>query len=335
MKRSLLIGMLTATVLWGCGREPVQAPLQEVFVQVETEAPTKAGAADGSAITNVLLLMVQDGVLAAEPVYYEVAEGVASMKVDCGLLAVGSYKLYAYGNIQHADWLDSGVNATEKTWTKGTAFQPDRLMKTLTGTATPGVPVSAMLLTGSSTLLVDITDNVGNVTLTRPIMRLNVLVNNHAEADITVSALTFSDFNPSTGYLVPHADAAGNMTLPAVTYRSLPPFTGSRTISANTDETIYSTLLYESRAPSYSMSATVTMTPPGGGTLTRYLTNATLQMIDADTSIPAPLTEMRRNQDLTVVLNVFYQELAGTITVTVDNTYWTESGGHTSSHQFN
>jgi len=338
MRARWLIWIVLAAALWACGKNPVQEPVAtgNVRILVQTEDVTKSSLSEGNAISDVLVLLVKNGQLATDPFYQWVSVGSSFIEVKCGHLTVGSYDIYAYANTGHTDWLYGGVQGVEKMLTKGSYFQDvaDRLMNELTGTATPGVPSEVMLLTGHSTLLVDIIDNFATVTLTRPVMRFNVLVNNHANVGISLISLTFSEFNPSKGYLLPHVDGTGSMVLPPdITYRSLPEFSGPLNIAPDTGVVAYSTLMYEGRASSYTMQVTVEM--EGMSEPRSFESPAILQVIDAETSLPTPLTEMKRNQDLTVVLNVYYQELEGTMTVEVDNQYWTTTGGHTSSHEFN
>ncbi len=329
MRGRVLIACLLATAMLSCQKAAEQRELYPVRVLLETSA-TKSAASEGNAITDILLLFVQNGKLATDPVYTSFSNASQSVEVDCGVMEVGTYSIYAYANTAHADWLDSGVQAQEKTWAKGTVFQADRMMKELTESNTPAVPSETMLLTGESTMLVDITDNLGFVELSRPVVRFNVLVYNHANVSASLTSLSFSNFNPSKGYLLPHE------SLPeGVEYRALPGFTDSVTLSADEGKTVFSTLLYEGSAPSsYTLSATVTMTDPStSNLLTRSLDNVNLVMVDPDTSMPVPLTSMSRNQDLTVVINIYFQELDGSFTLSVDNTYWTT--GHTSEHSFN
>ena len=48
-----------------------------------------------------------------------------------------------------------------------------------------------------------------------------------------------------------------------------------------------------------------------------------------------PLTYMARNEEINVVINVYYADQSGEITFTVDNTHWTDAGATTSTHTFN
>lgn len=59
---------------------------------------------------------------------------------------------------------------------------------------------------------------------------------------------------------------------------------------------------------------------------------STLKFIDKETAQVKPLRYMTRNQELNVVMNVYYQQNENEFTFKVDNVYWTS--GHTSSHIF-
>ena len=338
MHRRIIISFMALAFFWACMEQSVQqyAPLT---LRVATGLDTKVSAAEGDAVLNVLILLVQDNKLAANPIYRVAESGVNFMDVDCGTLAVGTYEVYAYANILHSDWLptSSSVEEIEKLMVKGDSFTDsrDRLMTVLTGTAAPAMPTETMILTGTSSILVDITDNNGWVQLHRPVARFNVEVNNHSNAAIQLTSLSFSNFNPSKGFLFAHGDNAGNLTLPSnLSYRSLPAFEGPLDIASDSQRTVYTTLLYEGAASSYTLNATVSMTTLENEHMERSLTNAAMVMVDPVTSLPTPLSQIVRNQDLTVVLNVYYQELEGSFSIEVDNTFWKESGAHNSNHTF-
>lgn len=328
MRGRYLIGLLLASVLFSCEKVVEQRECYPVRVLLETSSATKADAAEGDVITDILLIFVQNGKLASEPVYKVLTTASSSEEVSCGVMEVGTYSLYAYANTGHDGWLDSGVQIQEKGLHKGDDFPGDRLLKTLSGQETPAKPASAMLLTGESAMNVDIVDNLGVVRLTRPVLRFNVLVSNHANVAVTLSSLSFSAFNPSVGYLLPHSSLPSGLV-----YNSLPGFGSAVSINQDEEKIVYSTLLYEGAADSYNLSASFTMTDPSSNSLLeRHLDNVAFVMVDPETSLPVPLTSMKRNQDLTVVVNVYYQELEGSFTLSVDNIYW--SNGHTSSHTF-
>ncbi len=59
---------------------------------------------------------------------------------------------------------------------------------------------------------------------------------------------------------------------------------------------------------------------------------STMRLVDRETAQVSQLTQMRRNQELNVVLNVYYQQEAHEFGFVVDNTYWTV--GHEMEHLY-
>ena len=66
-----------------------------------------------------------------------------------------------------------------------------------------------------------------------------------------------------------------------------------------------------------------------------YPKGSILKFIDNETAQVRPLSYMTRNQELNVVMNVYYEELSRQFDFVVDNAYWTDGGAHKPSHQFN
>lgn len=62
---------------------------------------------------------------------------------------------------------------------------------------------------------------------------------------------------------------------------------------------------------------------------------STLKFIDNETAQVKALSSMTRNQELNVVMNVYYEEILREFNFTVDNVYWTDGNAHKPSHQFN
>jgi hypothetical protein len=60
---------------------------------------------------------------------------------------------------------------------------------------------------------------------------------------------------------------------------------------------------------------------------------AILKVIDPETSQVSPVTCMNRNEELVVVLNVYFEKSGTEIGFEVENTYWTD-GHHSSNHRF-
>ena len=62
---------------------------------------------------------------------------------------------------------------------------------------------------------------------------------------------------------------------------------------------------------------------------------AALKRILSDNNKEVPLTYMARNEEINVILNVFYADQDGTLVFEVDNDHWTDDHATSSSHTFN
>ncbi|MBQ9653212.1 MAG: hypothetical protein IJV32_03195 [Bacteroidales bacterium] len=67
----------------------------------------------------------------------------------------------------------------------------------------------------------------------------------------------------------------------------------------------------------------------------KYYAGALLKRMLKDNNKEVPLTYMSRNEDINVVLNVYYSDQEGEITFEVDNSTWNDAGATTSEHTFN
>lgn len=67
----------------------------------------------------------------------------------------------------------------------------------------------------------------------------------------------------------------------------------------------------------------------------KYYAGALLKRMLKDNNKEVPLTYMSRNEDINVVLNVYYSDQEGEITFEVDNSTWDDDGATTSEHTFN
>ncbi len=61
---------------------------------------------------------------------------------------------------------------------------------------------------------------------------------------------------------------------------------------------------------------------------------SSLKFIDEKTSKVTPVTFIKRNQDITIILNIYYKAGKHEFSFEVDNSYWGDSDGHTSSHDY-
>ena len=67
----------------------------------------------------------------------------------------------------------------------------------------------------------------------------------------------------------------------------------------------------------------------------KYCAGGMLKRMLKDNNKEVPLTYMSRNEDINVVLNVYYSDQEGEITFKVDNSTWDDAGATTSEHTFN
>lgn len=61
---------------------------------------------------------------------------------------------------------------------------------------------------------------------------------------------------------------------------------------------------------------------------------SSLKFIDEQTSKVTPVTYIQRNLDITVIMNIYYKAGKHDISFEVDNSYWGDTYGHSSSHDF-
>lgn len=187
-------------------------------------------------------------------------------------LKVGYYHVYAYANIEEADWMEAGVPTTIEeiaAWlTTGTEF-PDRQFATQTGTDTPAYPDHCMLLTGHDELYVGVDPYIGRIELTRPVVKFEVVLDNHTPYHIQLTDLHFNDFNASSSYLIGRKNADGDPVIPnGNIYRAMPAFSSPANIPAQSQETVYSKLLYENvLGQDYRMFATVRFADADGNVI--------------------------------------------------------------------
>lgn len=187
-------------------------------------------------------------------------------------LKVGYYQVYAYANIDEPEWQSVGESiwAIEKNLRSSKdapdapdlldqPLNPNRQFTTLTGTDAPARPDHCMLLTGHDELYVGVDPYIGRIDLCRPVVKFEVVLNNHTPFHLQLTDLHFNKFNASNSYLIGRKDADGHPVIPdGTTYRDLPAFSGTVNIASREQKTVYSQFLYENRiGQDYRMFATV------------------------------------------------------------------------------
>lgn len=175
-------------------------------------------------------------------------------------LDVGNYTIYAYANTERAQLSEARtLLASLAQGDTFTAAMRDALFTAMSGTTTPRIHTSEpLLLTAFKEVEIGIGNSSEQIDLLRPVVWFEVRLFNHSEQEMQIQEISFSNFNPSTGYLLPHGGTIPN----AVVYRSLPSleeYTNGTdlVVAPNTEQTIYETALFENRAPSYTMSLQV------------------------------------------------------------------------------
>lgn len=186
-----------------------------------------------------------------------------------GLLP-GNYTVYAYANINAADWQNSGTDlitdaSKEKGVTAGMSFSTfvDRELKTMvSSTDVPSNPATCMLLTGKMNIAVGLSTATATLELKRPVVRFKVTVHNNTLYPVTVDQLSFSHFNPDKAYILDHSENGIPVPPTGVTYRNLPAYNTASPVTVNPgDETeVYSTLLYENASTNaYKIYSTLSL----------------------------------------------------------------------------
>lgn len=179
-------------------------------------------------------------------------------------LDVGNYMLYAYANTERA--LLSEAKTMLNALKAGDNFNSNTLFTTLTSRTTPVIDNShPLLLTAEKAVSIGVENSSTTIDMLRPVVLFEVSLYNHSDFSMQIDDISFSNFNPSTSYILPKDGA-----IPiSATYRSLPlydTYTGGTdiTVPASKEQCIYQTPLFENRAPSYTMSLTAKV--DAGGT---------------------------------------------------------------------
>ena len=263
-------------------QEQVQTGQLTVKLAPEAYSTKAIDARDGYFYNNVLVVITNEARQVIDLRYEEYGTPEQETDVNFEDLKVGTYHVYAYANIDHTDWQVAGrtIADIEKVLvgnreTGGAMLDEDRTLATLTPGAVPEYPERAMLLTGHSVVSVGSFRNIGHVDLLRPVVRLNVYLDNHTGFNVTLKDLSFSNFNPSCSFLFGHRDASGRPLVPeGASFGPLPDYDKSQPVTATHGSRmpVYSRLLYEgSSGEEYRMFATVEMELEGGGKSTQIL----------------------------------------------------------------
>lgn len=357
MRRKVLICslMVAAIVLVaGCRRIDPAPATGDLLLSISAgEMGTKrSDQEDGKKFQKLLVIITDDQNKFLQGKYLPMDDSPADKQENIeftGLPAGKTYKVFAFANIDHATWSPGFDFAQIENQNFSSILDENDKLKinqllTLTSGDVPGYPSgTGMLLTGWQEVFVGVNKNLGTVTLRRPVLRLNVLVRNHTGKKLLLTDLHFSAFNPKSAYLLDRWTAEGVPGVPPgdPTYTALHPIHASDPLeipasATDAQELVYTTLLFENAATDrYKMFATLKLELDVNIYTSDYSLRETedgcvLKLLDKETRQASEITYMSRNQDLTVVLNVYYEEVLDKFTFNVES--WTTGVG--GSHAF-
>lgn len=360
LKRSVILFWLAAALLLaaGCHRlDPTQGEAGSLVLQLTSE---EVGTKATPTFNKVLVVVAyrnrtgsdaaKNGTVAAWR-YLD----TTGPSIEFENLEMGDFTVYVFANVDHTVWEQSGleIGTTASTVLDGSnKVDVDRLLKTFNATNAPdGLPrpfvagateeqieaaLDASLMTGRTNITVNQVYEPANVALQHPVTRLNVTVYNNTHLDVTLNSLSFGAFAMPTAYLFGRTDGNGVPVVPAETPYALCPVSSDLLIPAAQIQTTIPMLVYENAAAAdqYRMYATVSLKVDNNTTMINYLGGAAAvgcALKQVKEGVSTPLTYMRRNQAVDIVMNIYYQETSINFDVTV--AAWANGGG--GSHTFN
>lgn len=296
MKRSIYISILVLlAIVVGCSRSEnigsEQGGLTVTVSAVQHTRATAPGNGDiytGGGMEDVTLVLVNSMGYISEiqRITALTGEEQTVKSVTFVNLDVGNYMLYAYANTERS--LLTEVKSLLDNLTVGSVFDSaryDALFTTLTNRDTPVIDTThPLLLTAAKAVSVGVENSSTTIDMLRPVVWFEVRLYNHSDYPMQIDDISFSNFNPSTSYILPKDGA-----IPAsVSYRALPlydTYTGGEDISvpAATESCVYLTPLFENRASSYTMSLTAKVGSGGTETVTSINTSDSFMLKNRNT----------------------------------------------------
>jgi hypothetical protein len=161
----------------------------------------------------------------------------------------------------------TSITGTMTVTTQVAVFSPSTVVHVIVAVPSLIAVTTPLLLTAAKAVSIGVENSSTTIDMLRPVVWFEVRVYNHSDYPMLIDDISFSNFNPSTSYILPK-----DGTIPtSATYRSLPlydTYTGGTdiTVAAATESCVYLTPLFENRAPSYTMSLTAKV--GSGGTET-------------------------------------------------------------------
>lgn len=351
-KKSVIFFWMIAAVLLaaGCNRlDPTPEGTGSLVLRLSSEEPeTKAEPTTFNDVLVVVAYRNRSDALNGTVAAWQYKSSLTGT-LEFVNIGTGDFTVYAFANINHTDWEENAVGQTAAGILDGNGkVDENRLLKTLSGLDGLPRPYAAgatdeqvkaalqqTLMSGKKEITVNKDYTPAEVVLQHPVVLLNVTVLNNTHQPIKLEMLRFDAFAMPTSYLLGRA-VNGVPTVPTGTPYALHPIhadEASEQISIAADQAKWTIpmLIYENAAPAanYRMYATVSLSGTqkhlGGGA---DVGQALVKVKDA---VSTPITFMHRNQEVNIVLNVYYQNL--TVDLSVSVAPWVNGGG--GSHTFN
>lgn len=289
-----ILALALLTTFAGCSQHDLDRELSgggSLTVELTTAVPTRAvtpGDGDiytGGGMEDLTLVLVNSmgRISEIQRIAALTGEEQKIKSVTFVNLDVGNYMLYAYANTERA-LLAEGKTMLDQLSVGGT-FDSNTLFTTLTSRTTPVIDDShPLLLTAAKAVSVGVENSSTTIEMLRPVVLFEVKLYNHSDHPMQIDDVSFSNFNPSTSYILPKDGVIPT----SVTYRSLPlydTYTGGTdiTVPASTEQCIYQTPLFENRASSYTMSLTAKVGSGGTETVTSINTSDSFMLKNRST----------------------------------------------------
>ena len=328
--------MLTAAALLlaaGCRRlEPVGQTGNLTLHFSSAELATK-GAEDGDLFNN-LFVVVATGDATSGYTVVDKKKVTGVNVVEFQSLPMKTYDVFAFGNIDLSTWSnDESVAASALANANNVLNSDGKLLIPGEVSARTIAASGAMLLTAHQQFIISPTEASAEVKLLRPVVRIKMEVRNHTQKDVSVTDLHFSAFKPQKTFLWEQRNALGVPTVPSEPDYTAISFSDLSISSTTIVKPLPTIDLYENAASEYRLFGTVTLAGSGSKTIQDEKGNegTPLRKIDNDTHQVTPITFMRRNQQIEIVLNIYYNAMEGQVSFEV--TPW--SPATDSKHTFN
>ena len=330
--------LLTVCLLAGCQRKAdvpggsvEYGDIRLSLSSFDAEFETRSGetSQEGYAFHNLLVILTDDHGYVVDKVFktypYTPVDGDLQTAAEAlpeedviyfQNLTVGTYHAYAYANIDHTDWQVAGQTIAEveknlhtlKQHGETVSLDTDRTLRDFEAGTAPATPqTDPMLLTGQATVPVSMSVNEVGLSLLRPLVKMNVFLNNHTPFDLEVQDIRFSPFNATKSFLLSHREGSGKPPIlpEGNEYVALPPLSGTVTVpghgSGEGDDRalVYSTLMYESAAEAYKIFMQVSLLNSGLLNSVRTLGNT---VNNVSLVPPADVLAMQPGEEKTVLL---------------------------------